>query len=87
MQINKEQLAIELLDRIYVEASNIQNHLLDHPYAEENPHVQMRLQLAFETLMEAYNILPELEETYEEDQDSDNTIHTPVPVFTEPTHS
>ena len=30
MQINKEQLAIELLDRIYVEASNIQNHLLEY---------------------------------------------------------
>lgn len=83
-----KRLKQELLDRVYVQACNIQNHLLGHPYADYNDHVAVRLQLVFETLMDIIE-QPDLVEEYTEDMDidTDNTSSTQFPIYQSPTFS
>ena len=61
---------LELMDRIHVLCCTLDDHILNHPLAENEPDIQNKLDAALELLLEAYQIVGNKEYSYE---DEDNT--------------
>ena len=61
---------LELMDRIHVAACMIDEHILNHPLAENEPDVQNKLDMALFLLLEAYQLVGNKEF---ENEDENNT--------------
>ena len=56
---------LELMDRIHIIMMNIQDHLLDHPLAENEKDIQKKIEKAQHKLWEAYQLVGNKEDKYE----------------------
>lgn len=61
---------LELMDRIHVLCCTLDEHILNHPLAENEPDIQHKLDMALFLLMEAYQMVGSKEIDYENE---DNT--------------
>ena len=61
---------LELMDRIHVVMMNIQDHLIDHPLAENEKDIQKIIEKAQHKLWEAYQLVGNKEESYENENNS-----------------
>jgi hypothetical protein len=57
---------LELMDRIHIVMMNIQDHLIDHPLAENERDVRKKIEKAQHKLWEAYQLVGNKEDSYEE---------------------
>ena len=48
---------LELMDRIHVLSCTLDEHILNHPLAENEPDIQNKLDSALELLLEAYQLV------------------------------
>jgi len=56
---------LELMDRIHIVMMNIQEHLVEHPLAENEKDIQKKLEKACHKLWEAYQLVGNKEDSYE----------------------
>ena len=61
---------LELMDRIHVLCCTLDDHILNHPLAENEPDIQKKLDEALECLLEAYQIVGNKENSYEEEDNA-----------------
>lgn len=64
-EINKGHY-LELMDRLHVQCCNIEDHLYNHPLANEQHEVQILIGEAIQKLGEAYQMVGELDEKVDE---------------------
>ncbi len=57
---------LELMDRIHIVMMNIQDHLIDHPLAENERDVRKKIEKAQHKLWAAYQLVGNKEDSYEE---------------------
>jgi GTP cyclohydrolase II len=48
---------LELMDRIHIVMMNIQDHLIDHPLAENERYIRKKIEKAQHKLWEAYQLV------------------------------
>lgn len=68
-KINKGHY-LELMDRIHIVMMNIQDHLLDHPLAENEKDIQKKIEKAQHKLWEAYQLVGNKEDSYENENNT-----------------
>ena len=56
---------LELMDRIHIVMMNVQEHLVEHPLAENEKDIQKKLEKASHNLWEAYQLVGQKEDSYE----------------------
>jgi hypothetical protein len=61
---------LELMDRIHIVMMNIQDHLIDHPLAENEKDIQKIIEKAQHKLWEAYQLVGNKEESYENENNA-----------------
>jgi hypothetical protein len=61
---------LELMDRIHIAACMIDDHILNHPLSENEPEIQNRLDGALSLLLEAYQIVGNKEDSYEDENNA-----------------
>ena len=61
---------LELMDRIHIVMMNIQDHLIDHPLAENERDVRKKIEKAQHKLWEAYQLVGNKEEDYEKENNT-----------------
>lgn len=61
---------LELMDRIHIAACMIDDHILNHPLSENEPDIQTKLDTALELLLEAYQLVGEKEDSYENENNT-----------------
>ena len=61
---------LELMDRIHIAACMIDDHILNHPLSENEPDIQNKLDMALYLLLEAYQMVGNKEDSYEEENNS-----------------
>jgi hypothetical protein len=59
---------LELMDRIHIIMLNIQDHLIDHPLAENEMDVQKKIKKAQNNLWKAYQLVGNKEDSYEKNK-------------------
>ena len=69
-EINKGHY-LELMDRIHVLCCTLDEHILNHPLAENEPDIQNKLDTALFMLLEAYQMVGSKEISY----DKENNAH------------
>jgi hypothetical protein len=68
-KINKGHY-LELMDRIHIICCILDEHILNHPLAENEPDIQSKLDEALMLLLDVYQIVGNKEDSYENE---DNT--------------
>jgi hypothetical protein len=58
------------MDRIHVLCCTLDEHILNHPLAENEPDVQNKLDMALFLLLEAYQIVGSKEISYEKENNA-----------------
>ena len=61
---------LELMDRIHIVCCTLDEHILNHPLAENEPDIQNKLDEALMLLLDVYQIVGNKEDSYENE---DNT--------------
>ena len=61
---------LELMDRIHVLCCTLDEHILNHPLAENEPDIQHKLDMALFLLMEAYQLVGSKEIGYENEDNA-----------------
>ena len=61
---------LELMDRIHIVCCTLDEHILNHPLAENEPDIQTKLDEALMLLLDVYQIVGNKEDSYENE---DNT--------------
>lgn len=61
---------LELMDRIHIAACMIDDYILNHPLSENEPDIQNKLDTALELLLEAYQLVGEKEDSYENENNT-----------------
>jgi hypothetical protein len=61
---------LELMDRIHIVMMNIQDHLIDHPLAENERDVRKKIEKSLHKLWEAYQLVGNKENSYEEENNA-----------------
>jgi hypothetical protein len=61
---------LELMDRIHIVIMNIQDHLIDHPLAENERDVRKKIEKAQHKLWEAYQLVGNKEDSYENENNA-----------------
>ena len=61
---------LELMDRIHIVMMNIQDHLIDHPLAENENDVRKKIEKAQHKLWEAYQLVGNKEDSYENENNA-----------------
>ena len=61
---------LELMDRINIVMMNIQDHLIDHPLAENERDVRKKIEKAQHKLWEAYQLVGNKEDSYENENNA-----------------
>jgi hypothetical protein len=58
------------MDRIHIVMMNIQDHLIDHPLAENERDVRKKIEKASYKLWEAYQLVGNKEDSYEDENNA-----------------
>jgi hypothetical protein len=58
------------MDRIHVVSCTIDDHILNHPLTENEPDIQTKLDMALFLLLEAYQLVGNKEDDYEEENNT-----------------
>ena len=61
---------LELMDRIHIVMMNIQDHLIDHPLAENERDIRKKIEKAQHKLWEAYQLVGNKEVFYEDENNA-----------------
>ena len=61
---------LELMDRIHVLCCTLDEHILNHPLAENEPDIQHKLDMALFLLLEAYQLVGSKEIGYENEDNA-----------------
>jgi hypothetical protein len=61
---------LELMDRIHIVMMNIQDHLIDHPLAENERDIRKKIEKAQHKLWEAYQLVGNKEDSYEKENNT-----------------
>ena len=61
---------LELMDRIHVVMCNINDHILNHPLTENEINITNKLETAFSNLWDAYQLVGQKEEGYENENNA-----------------
>jgi len=61
---------LELMDRIHIAACMIDDHILNHPLSENEPDIQNKLDEALSLLLDAYQLVGNKENSYEEENNT-----------------
>ena len=61
---------LELMDRIHIIMMNIQDHIIDHPLAENERDVRKKIEKAQCKLWEAYQLVGNKEDSYENENNA-----------------
>ena len=61
---------LELMDRLHIVMMNIQDHLIDHPLAENERDVRKKIEKAQHKLWEAYQLVGNKEDSYENENNA-----------------
>ena len=61
---------LELMDRIHVVMCNINDHILNHPLTENEIDITNKVETAFSNLWDAYQIVGQKEEGYENENNA-----------------
>jgi hypothetical protein len=61
---------LELMDRIHIVMMNIQDHLIDHPLAENERDIRKKIEKAQHKLWEAYQLVGNKEDSYEKENNA-----------------
>lgn len=61
---------LELMDRIHVVMCNINDHILNHPLTENEIDITNKVETAFSNLWDAYQLVGQKEEGYENENNS-----------------
>ena len=61
---------LELMDRIHIVMMNIQDHLIDHPLAENERDVRKKIEKSLHKLWEAYQLVGNKENSYEKENNA-----------------
>ena len=61
---------LELMDRIHIAACMIDDHILNHPLAENEQDIQTKLDTALFNLLEAYQLVGQKEDEYENENNT-----------------
>jgi hypothetical protein len=61
---------LELMDRIHIVMMNIQDHLIDHPLAENERNVRKKIEKSLHKLWEAYQLVGNKEDSYEKENNA-----------------
>ena len=61
---------LELMDRLHIVMMNIQDHLIDHPLAENERDVRKKIEKAQHKLWEAYQLVGNKEDEYENENNA-----------------
>lgn len=56
---------LELMDRLYVAMSNINDHILEHPLTENETDIQSLVEESISNLWDAYQLVGNKEDSYE----------------------
>jgi len=68
-EINKGHY-LELMDRLYVTMSNINDHILEHPLTEKETDIQSLVEESISNLWEAYQLVGQKEDSYENENNA-----------------
>jgi len=68
-EINKGHY-LELMDRLYVAMSNINDHILEHPLTEKETDIQLLVEESISNLWEAYQLVGQKEDEYENENNA-----------------
>jgi len=68
-EINKGHY-LELMDRLYVAMSNINDHILEHPLTEKETDIQLLVEESISNLWEAYQLVGNKEDSYENENNA-----------------
>jgi len=68
-EINKGHY-LELMDRLHIVMMNIQDHIISHPLAENEKDIQKKVEQASLKLWEAYQLVGNKEEDYENENNT-----------------
>jgi hypothetical protein len=58
------------MDRIHIVACMIDDHILNHPLSENEPDIQNKLDEALSLLLDAYQLVGNKENSYEEENNT-----------------
>ena len=61
---------LEFMDRLHIVMMNIQDHLIDHPLAENERDVRKKIEKAQCKLWEAYQLVGNKEDSYENENNA-----------------
>jgi hypothetical protein len=61
---------LELMDRIHILCCTLDEHILNHPLAENEPDIQNKLDMALFLLLEAYQMVGSKEISYENEDNA-----------------
>ena len=61
---------LELMDRIHVLCCTLDEHILNHPLAENEPDIQNKLDEALMILLDVYQIVGNKESSYENENNA-----------------
>ena len=67
---------LELMDRIHIVMMNVQDHIIDHPLAENERDVRKKIEKALHKLWEAYQLVGQKEDSYEKLENNAHKRHT-----------
>jgi hypothetical protein len=68
-EINKGHY-LELMDRLAVQTDVIHNYIYEHPLTENYPDIQSKIESALSNLYEAYQLVGNKEEDYENENNT-----------------
>ena len=61
---------LELMDRIHILCCTLDEHILNHPLAENEPDIQTKLDDALMILLDAYQMVGNKEDNYEDENNT-----------------
>ena len=61
---------LELMDRLHIVMMNIQEHIIEHPLAENEKDIQKKVEKAQHKLWEAYQLVGNKEDEYENENNA-----------------
>ena len=67
---------LELMDRIHIVMMNVQDHIIDHPLAENERDIRKKIEKALHKLWEAYQLVGQKEDSYEKLENNAHKRHT-----------
>jgi len=61
---------LELMDRIHIVMCNLNDHILNHPLTENEPEITTKIEEAFSSLWDAYQLVGNKEDSYENENNT-----------------